>query len=320
MASPQGLAAHAFVYYFPEATAAIGDAIQDVYDATSTVVVAGYDYLIGDYIERGKEIVAFGNGGFDGGWQWVSVIAAAGAEALGLNNLVEAVSGYDVGTGQVLSTQERAIRGALGAFDFVTTAVPLGRGVFVGLKGAGKLGAVGARFGVPKLGALQNAATKIPKGLAGLSDDAARLSHNAARQSNELAELAVKSGRTRFAAPNSAVTRSSAWTRAEVNGTRVYQRSDLINPSLTDKLGRNNLQRMQQGLAPLGPDGKSINLHHMLQTADGPIAEVTQTFHKTYSNTIHINPNTIPSGIDRAAFNMWRQNYWINRANDFLPR
>jgi hypothetical protein len=116
--------------------------------------------------------------------------AAAGAEALGLNNLVEAVSGYDVGTGQVLSTQERAIRGALGAFDFVTTAVPLGRGVFVGLKGAGKLGAVGARFGLPQLPALQNAATKIPKGLAGLSDDAARLSHNAARQSDELVGLA----------------------------------------------------------------------------------------------------------------------------------
>lgn len=121
-------------------------------------------------------------------------------------------------------------------------------------------------------------------------------------------------------APSNAVTRSSAWTRAEVNGTRVYQRSDLINPSLTDKLGRTNLQRMQQGLAPLGPDGKSINLHHMLQTADGPLAEMTQTFHQTYSKTIHINTNTIPSGINRPAFDVWRSDYWMNRANDFLPR
>jgi hypothetical protein len=120
--------------------------------------------------------------------------------------------------------------------------------------------------------------------------------------------------------PSTIVPRFSAWTRVEVNGTRVYQRSDLINPSLTDKLGRTNLQRMQQGLAPLGPDGKSINLHHMLQTADGPLAEVTQTFHQTYSKTIHINPITIPSGIDRPAFDVWRSNYWMNRANRFLPR
>ncbi|GAA4976324.1 HNH/ENDO VII family nuclease [Streptomyces hyderabadensis] len=32
---------------------------------------------------------------------------------------------------------------------------------------------------------------------------------------------------------------------------------------------------MKQGLAPMGPDGKPMNLHHMLQTQDGPIAEVT---------------------------------------------
>jgi hypothetical protein len=99
------------------------------------------------------------------------------------------------------------------AVGAVTTAVPLGRGVFVGLKGAGKLGVVGARFGVPKLGALQNAATKIPRGLAGLSDDAARLSHNAARQSDELVELAAKSGRTRFAAPRSAASTLSCLSR-----------------------------------------------------------------------------------------------------------
>jgi len=113
--------------------------------------------------------------------------------------------------------------------------------------------------------------------------------------------------------------RPSLWTRAEINGTRVYQRTDLINPNHVDGLGRTNLQRMQQGLAPIGPDGAPINLHHMLQTQNGPIAEVTQTFHQQYSSTIHINPNTIPSGIDRSAFNAWRRAYWMNRAGDFSP-
>ena len=79
-----------------------------------------------------------------------------------------------------------------------------------------------------------------------------------------------------------------------------------------------NIERMATGRAPIGYDGKAVNLHHMLQTQNGPIAEMSQTFHKTNHRVIHINPNSIPSGIDRAAFNKWRKQYWINRASGFL--
>lgn len=34
---------------------------------------------------------------------------------------------------------------------------------------------------------------------------------------------------------------------------------------------------MQEGLAPMGPDDEPLNLHHMLQTPDEPIAEVTHS-------------------------------------------
>lgn len=108
------------------------------------------------------------------------------------------------------------------------------------------------------------------------------------------------------------------WTKSTTfKNIKVYQRNDLINPKLVDAAGRTNLQRMQKGLAPIGSDGKSLNLHHMLQTNSSPIAEMTQTFHKTNHSTIHINPNTIPSGINRSQFNSWRRSYWINRARDF---
>jgi hypothetical protein len=108
------------------------------------------------------------------------------------------------------------------------------------------------------------------------------------------------------------------WTEStEFQGSKVFQRSDLIDPNAVDALGRTNLQRMQSGLAPLGPDGESLNLHHLLQTQDGPLAEMTQTFHQQNSSVIHINDNSIPSGINRSAFNSWRQQYWINRAQDF---
>lgn len=98
---------------------------------------------------------------------------------------------------------------------------------------------------------------------------------------------------------------------------KVYQRDDIINPNMKDARGRTNLERMQKGLAPLGPDGKSINLHHTTQRNESSIAEVTQTFHIDNSSVIHINPNTIPSGINRSEFNKWRTDYWKNRVNDF---
>lgn len=109
------------------------------------------------------------------------------------------------------------------------------------------------------------------------------------------------------------------WTdTVEFQGSKVYQRNDLIDPARVDSNGLTNLQRMKEGLAPFGPDGKPLHLHHMLQTQNGPIAEITETLHKQNSRIIHINPSTMPSGIDRGAFNAWRVQYWINRAKDFM--
>jgi RHS repeat-associated protein len=111
------------------------------------------------------------------------------------------------------------------------------------------------------------------------------------------------------------------WSPTNYNGQRIYQRDDLVNPnyfSPADKYGRSNLKRMQQGLAPMGPDNKPLNLHHMLQTQDGPIAEVTHSMHFGNYNQLHWKAGTkIPSGIDRNAFNAWKSQYWKNRAAGF---
>ena len=104
----------------------------------------------------------------------------------------------------------------------------------------------------------------------------------------------------------------------ECNGTKVYKRTDLIDPNLVDKQGMTNLQRMQLGKAPKGPDGKSMELHHMIQSDNSAIAEVTRTFHQRNKRVIHINPSTTPSGINRAEFNKWRTAYWKLRAKDFM--
>ncbi|MFG6654203.1 hemagglutinin repeat-containing protein [Scandinavium sp. M-37] len=104
----------------------------------------------------------------------------------------------------------------------------------------------------------------------------------------------------------------------KVKGNKVYQRNDLFDPGYVDpKSGKTNLELMQGGRAPIGTDGKPVNLHHMLQSQDGPIAEVTQGFHKDNHSIIHINDNSIPSGINRSEFNKWRSDYWKQRANGF---
>jgi len=176
---------------------------------------------------------------------------------------------------------------------------------------------------VPALGAIRRAANatdavhdieNASDGVRALDAGKSAAAADAGKSANNASNAAEGTG--------SAAAKSTAnqefWTHStEFNGNKVYQRNDLIDANLVDGRGRTNFDRMQKGLAPIGQDGKSMNLHHMTQTQDGAIAEMTQTFHQQHSSVIHINPNTIPSGIDRAAFDTWRRDYWKNRAHDF---
>ncbi len=110
------------------------------------------------------------------------------------------------------------------------------------------------------------------------------------------------------------------WTKStDFEGHRIHQRDDLIDPARTDRYGISNAERMRDGAPPIGPDGKPLNLHHTTQRNNGGLAEVEQTFHQKNHKVIHINPNSTPSGIDRAAFRGLRRRYWQNRADDLQP-
>lgn len=99
------------------------------------------------------------------------------------------------------------------------------------------------------------------------------------------------------------------WTKTVTfKKIKVYQAKNQF------KYTKANIERMKKGRAPIGSDGKSVNLHHMTQRNTSSIAEVTSTFHKKYSKILHINPNTIPSGIDRKKFTTWKSSYWKWRA------
>ena len=115
------------------------------------------------------------------------------------------------------------------------------------------------------------------------------------------------------------------WSESiQFEGNKVYQRNDLFDPMQVSSWKRNgktvtgtNIERMADGHAPIGYDGKSVNLHHLLQTPDGPIVEVSNNFHKQYYSTIHMNTGKSPSLINRNEFNKWASKYWMNRSLDF---
>ena len=113
------------------------------------------------------------------------------------------------------------------------------------------------------------------------------------------------------------------WSRSTFEGTRVYQRDDIFDVNFVSswkEAGKTvtgtNLERMASGRAPIGYDGESVVLHHMLQTDTSPLAEMTTTFHRANFSRIHINPNAFGSGINRPEFNAYRSRYWAERVRE----
>lgn len=75
-----------------------------------------------------------------------------------------------------------------------------------------------------------------------------------------------------------------------------------------------NLVLMEKGNAPVGYDGKPVELHHMIQSENGGIIEISGSRHRTDHKVLHINTAEIPSGINRSGFDVLRTAYWKRRA------
>lgn len=112
--------------------------------------------------------------------------------------------------------------------------------------------------------------------------------------------------------------------------TLVWTAPNLINPARMDDQGRTNLDRMKEGIAPIGPDGLSVQLHHVTQTNDGPLMELSATAHRDHSFGLHYRhaarfvqykePDALKSlmtPIDRSAFAAKRQALWKAQAEEW---
>ena len=122
----------------------------------------------------------------------------------------------------------------------------------------------------------------------------------------------------------------------EVQGRKIYKNTVDVNPGLpesvhksvhksirnkVEKEGWTNLQLMENGYAPIGPDGRQINLHHVLGKEPGPMVELPATTHKKYHKQLH---GLIEDGNSfrndpklQYQYEKFRKNYWMSRAQDF---
>jgi hypothetical protein len=102
---------------------------------------------------------------------------------------------------------------------------------------------------------------------------------------------------------------------------RVYQRNDIDFEYVHPISGKTNLQLMQAGQAPIGNDGKPVQLHHVLQKESGPMVEIRETTHEEYNRILHGLGMSGASFrrdpvLDRQYANFRRQ-YWKWRAKQY---
>ena len=100
-----------------------------------------------------------------------------------------------------------------------------------------------------------------------------------------------------------------------INGNDALINTE-IDLDQTDALGDTNLERMEKGKPPLDANGKPIELHHVGQKADSPLAELTHKQHMEGGNNTILHDTTKESEIDRSAFAKEREAHWKARAEE----
>lgn len=73
---------------------------------------------------------------------------------------------------------------------------------------------------------------------------------------------------------------------------------------------------MEKGKPPLDKDGNPIELHHIGQKSDSPLAELTRDEHRGKGNDSILHDKTQDTEIDRKEFAKEKAEYWKSRAEE----
>ena len=102
---------------------------------------------------------------------------------------------------------------------------------------------------------------------------------------------------------------------AEIDGKKCLIRDDIDMDQL-DEDGISNRERMERGRPPLTKDGQEVELHHIGQKPDSPLAELTTQEHRGVGNDTILHDKTKESEIDRTEFAKERKSHWKSRAEE----
>jgi hypothetical protein len=98
--------------------------------------------------------------------------------------------------------------------------------------------------------------------------------------------------------------------------------SDGVNSTvknLVKEKGYTNLDLIKDGYAPIGADGRQINLHHIFAYEPGPVIEMEAKAHTKEFKEFHkmIKESFRNNGSSADNFDDFREIWWLNRAKDF---
>ena len=109
---------------------------------------------------------------------------------------------------------------------------------------------------------------------------------------------------------------------AEINGRKCLLKEN-VDLGYTDADGISNRDRIERGLAPLdSKTGKPLELHHLGQSADSPLAELTEEEHRTgeyqdgKKNQSLWHDNTVETEVhgEGNSWNQERKAHWKSRS------
>ena len=98
----------------------------------------------------------------------------------------------------------------------------------------------------------------------------------------------------------------------EINGKKCLTRDD-IDLDVKDEDGITNRERMERGRPPITKDGEEIELHHIGQKQNSPLAELTMDQHRGVGNDTILHDKTKETEIDRNEFGKERRDHWKGR-------
>lgn len=107
------------------------------------------------------------------------------------------------------------------------------------------------------------------------------------------------------------------YKKADLKEFEINNKSCLIRNvdfEKKDSMGRTNKERMEKGYPPIDENGRPIELHHIGQKSNSPLAELTINEHRGKGNDVILHNKKKESEIDRLQFSEERKEHWKKRS------